>query len=174
MRNRMLLIQRHAKSAWDTDAAVDFDRPLAKRGKRDAPRMARWLRQQDPAPDLIVSSAARRAAQTALTVGATLGIEATSIRWDDRVYEGTTASLLGLLSEFADAPRCLLLIGHNPGLEQLTRYLCGSLPLAHERTKLLPTAAVARLSMPDHWRDLQPGTARLVSITRPRDLEADP
>ncbi|MEA3276430.1 MAG: histidine phosphatase family protein [Pseudomonadota bacterium] len=170
---RTLLIQRHAKSAWDTDAVWDFDRPLAKRGKRDAPRVGRWLRKQGLTPDLVVSSPALRAVQTAVKICDELGIAESSIRWEDRVYAATEGTLLKVLADVSERPRCVMLVGHNPGLEQLAHYLCGESPAPLEDAKVLPTAAVARLQMPDIWRDLQPGVAQLVSITRPREIEPD-
>ena len=91
---RQLIIMRHAKSAWDTDAATDFERPLAKRGQRDAPRMGAWLQEQGIVPDFVVSSPAKRARQTVLKVCKPLGVKKKKIHWDARIYGAGAEELL--------------------------------------------------------------------------------
>jgi phosphohistidine phosphatase SixA len=88
--SRELLILRHAKSAWNTDAASDFERPLAKRGKKAAPRVGRFLLQQGLVPDFVVSSPAMRARQTVIAVCGQMDINPDQISWDDRIYGGWT------------------------------------------------------------------------------------
>lgn len=167
--SRQLLILRHAKSTWDTQAATDFVRPLNKRGEKDAPRMGRWLRQQGLIPDYVVSSPAERARQTALKACKGLGIPADRLQWDLRIYDATPEQLLAVLADCPEIARTVLLVGHNPGLELLLRYLCRSVPVPADG-KLLPTATVAQLEMPADWQQPDPGAARLVSITRPASL----
>ena len=99
---RRLLILRHAKSSWDSGASTDFERPLAKRGKRDAPRMGHWLKKQHLKLGHVVSSPAERARQTTLEVCKVLGVKKKRISWDDRIYDGYTKQLLQVL---ADVPR---------------------------------------------------------------------
>jgi phosphohistidine phosphatase len=168
---RTLLILRHAKSAWDTDAASDFDRPLAKRGKNDAPRMGRWLHAQSLVADVVICSPAKRARQTALRVCEETGVAQESIHWDKRIYDAAPGTLLRVLAEAPSESAIVMIVGHNPGLEQLVRYLCGRRIPMPDDGKLLPTATVACLEMPADWSDLQTGEARMVSITRPRDLD---
>lgn len=169
---RTLLILRHAKSAWDTDAATDFDRPLNKRGRKDAPRVGAWLCKQDLVPDYVISSPAKRARQTACKVCKELGIDRSRIKWDERVYEADVRDLLQVLTDCPKAAQTTLLVGHNPGLEELIVYLSeGRMPVV-EDGKLLPTASVAHMELSEAWNRLQPGVARLVSITRPRSLPA--
>lgn len=168
--SRQLLIMRHAKSAWDTDARTDFERPLAKRGKKDAPRVGRWLRQRGLVPDLVVSSPARRAKQTALEVCKELGLAKARVKWELSIYEGDTDGLLNVLESCPADASTVLLVGHNPGLEMLITYLCGCDIAMSADSKLMPTAAVAQLEMPKDWGRLQSETARLVSIVRPRSL----
>ncbi len=168
---RHLLVLRHAKSAWDTDAETDFDRPLAKRGKKDAPRMGKWLREHELIPDHVVCSPAERARQTAVAVCKPLGVDKKSICWDAQIYMGTTEALLEVLGDCPPAAGMVMIVGHNPGLEDLVEYLCGVVEVPADG-KLLPTATLAYLEMPDAWDSLAAGSARLLSITRPRSLEA--
>lgn len=165
---RELLILRHAKSAWNVDAATDYDRPLSKRGKQAAPRVGAWLRQQGLLPDLVVSSPAKRAKKTTLKVCQELGIAKREVWWEPRIYEATTRTLLEVLAEFPEGAKTVLLVGHNPGLEDLISYLCGPELAVPADGKLLPTATLARLHVPADWRTLQPGCGTLVSLTRPR------
>lgn len=170
---RQLLILRHAKSAWDTAVVNDFDRPLSRRGKQDAPRVGGWLRQQGLVPDLVVSSPAKRARKTTTKVCRELGIPKHEIGWEPRIYGATTETLMCVLSECRADAEILLLVGHNPGLEELLEYLCGPHVRLPEDGKLLPTGALARLRVRATWKHLQPGCATLVSIIRPRSLVDD-
>ncbi|MGH8594068.1 MAG: SixA phosphatase family protein [Gammaproteobacteria bacterium] len=167
---RELLILRHAKSAWDTDAATDHDRPLTKRGRRDAKRVGNWLGEQKIMPDSILSSPALRAVQTTRTICKTLPIGAERVVWDERIYEATAGSLLDIVRERPERERIVLLVGHNPGVEHLILYLCGDAVEIPEDGKLLPTATVARLEVPREWNTLTKGTVTLRSITRPGSL----
>lgn len=168
--SRQLLILRHAKSDWGSDAQSDFDRPLAKRGKKDAPKMGAWLHHQGLIPDYVVSSPARRTQQTTFKVCKELGIEKNQIHWDARIYEATAGELLDVLASCPASAERVLLVGHNPGLETLLAYLCGAQTPVPEDGKLMPTATVAQLKMPDEWTQLDPGTAELISLTRPKML----
>jgi phosphohistidine phosphatase len=166
---RQLLLLRHAKSAWDTQAAIDFVRPLNKRGEKDARHMGHWLRQQALIPDYVASSPAERARQTALKVCKELSLAKDRLQWDPRIYEATPEQLLDVLADCPETARTVLLVGHNPGLELLLRYLCSSVPVPADG-KLLPTATVAHLQLPADWHRLDPGVAHLLAITRPTSL----
>ncbi len=170
--SRTLLLLRHAKAAWDTDAPSDFERPLAKRGKKDAPRIGRFLRMEGLVPDLVFSSSARRARKTASKVARELELSKKEIVLEDRLYEASLGTLLEFLATVPADAETVLLVGHIPDLENLLRHLARELPKSPEG-KLLPTCAVARLVMPDDWRVLGRGVAELVSITRPKDLPED-
>lgn len=167
---RELLILRHAKSDWDSNADKDFDRPLAKRGKNDAPRIGAWMYREGLIPDHVVSSPAERARQTAAKVCKTLEIKKNDIVWDSAVYEASLEDLLGVLSRCPDGVSTILLVGHNPGLEELVRFLTADDIDEPPDGKLLPTASLARLEMLADWRSLEAGCAHLVSLTRPRHL----
>jgi phosphohistidine phosphatase len=165
-----LLILRHAKSAWNTDAATDFDRPLSKRGRRDAPRVGRFLAHAGLVPDYVVSSPAMRARQTVLAVCEPMGLGEADVHWDDRIYHASTGSLMDVLAECPESAARVLIAGHNPGLEMLVRTLSRDRVPMPDDFKLMPTAAVAHLEIPGAWRDLDGGTASLLSLTRARSL----
>ena len=168
--SRYLLLFRHAKSAWDTGAATDFDRPLASRGERDAPIMGKWLNNQGLVPDIVISSPALRAKQTSEAACQKMGIKQKEINWDSRVYAATVSELLEVLKKYNKKPKTIMLVGHNPDLEDLLIYLVGDGIQMPPDGKLLPTAAVAYLEMPDNWKDLAEGVGQLVSITRVKDI----
>jgi phosphohistidine phosphatase len=167
---RELLILRHAKSAWNTGAPTDFDRPLAKRGLKAAPKVGRYLFDQGLIPDFLVSSPAERAKQTIMLVCAQMDISPTDIRWDDRIYGGWTSSLVSVLRESPSDASRVIIAGHNPGLEGLLEHLCAERVPYPADGKLLPTAAVAHLEIETEWDQLDKGSGRLVSITRARSL----
>lgn len=162
-----MLLLRHGKSAWDTDAVTDFERPLAKRGHRNVTRMGIWLKQHNLVPDLVLSSPARRAADTASLVTTELGCNPPIL--EEALYLADCTVLLTILAGCSRTPACLMLVGHNPGLEDLLVYLCEAVPLPSDN-KRLPTATVAHMQMPAHWAHLQAGSACLLSLTRPRSL----
>jgi len=167
---RELLILRHAKSDWGSGATADFDRPLALRGRKDAKTLGRWLRHQASLPDLILASPARRAQQTTLRLCRAARIPETAIVWTPAIYEASLSTLLHLLaSDVGSQPR-VMLVGHNPGLEQLLLHLTGDTVTRPADGKLLPTTALAWLAMPEEWHDLARGSATLLSLTRPRDV----
>ena len=168
--SRCLLILRHAKSSWDSGADTDFERPLAERGKRDAPRMGQWLNRQNLKPDLVVSSPAERALQTTLRVCKELGVKKKKITWDSRIYGSSTPQLLEVLSDIPAKADRVMLVGHNPGLEDLLRYLWGENTVVPPDGKLLPTAALAQVILPKNWQSLRKGVAQQVAIMRPKDI----
>lgn len=168
--SRELLILRHAKSAWDTDAASDFDRPLSKRGRKAAPRVGRYLMQQGLIPDFVISSPATRAEQTVIAVCRQLDIGPDDIIWDERVYGASTSSLLEVLRETPANASRVMIAGHNPGLEMLLLALCDDRLRIADDGKLMPTAAVAQLEISSSWGDLNSGAGQLLSLTRARSL----
>ncbi|HLK75030.1 MAG TPA: histidine phosphatase family protein, partial [Streptosporangiaceae bacterium] len=117
---RRLILLRHAKSDWPD--VPDRDRPLAKRGRRDAPRIGRWLREQGYRPDVVVVSAATRTRQTWDLVAPELG-GSPAVHFEPRAYAASALSLLYLVQELPDRYRTALLIAHNPGLSDLATSL---------------------------------------------------
>jgi len=168
---RELLVLRHAKSDWDSGAADDFDRPLAKRGRKDAPLVGAWLYREGMIPDHFVSSPAVRARETALLVCKALDWKKKHIVWDPGVYEADLAGLRAVLARVPREALTVLLVGHNPGLEELVRFLTDNDLDEPSDGKLMPTAALARLEMPDDWRQLEAGCATVLGIVRPKQLK---
>jgi phosphohistidine phosphatase len=165
---------RHAKSDWHDARARDFDRPLNARGRKGAVVMGKHIREAGYGCARIVASPAVRCAETI-----ELGSEATGhsypVIWDRRIYLASSATLLELLREMDGDPPSVLMVGHNPGLEDLIFDLVpddGGSPLRNIVEDKFPTAAYAVLELDiDHWADAEPGCARLVHLTRPRDLD---
>jgi phosphohistidine phosphatase len=160
---RELWLLRHGKS--DRNLAMDdFDRPLKKRGKRAAERIGTWLQEQRLTPDWIVSSPAKRAFATAKIVHKAIAVESLVITQDKRLYQEGFERLKTVMAECPIEAKRVLLVGHNPELEDLLIHLAGADNLP-DTDKLLPTATLARLIMPDDWSHLEAGCARLLSIT---------
>lgn len=165
---RELLLLRHGKSDWST-GEEDFNRPLKKRGKMNAVQMAKWMLSQDLIPDLIISSPALRAIKTAEKCARTLGLSEQLIKKDARVYDADLNNLLTVITSCPEEINRLLLVGHNPGLERLLTALIENCP-SYPDGKLLPTSALARLELLTDWKSLGTNNARLISITRVKEL----
>lgn len=168
---RRLMLLRHAKSDWPD--VPDRDRPLAKRGRRDAPLVGRWLRDHGYLPDAVVCSAARRTRQTWELVAPELG-GSPSVTFEPRAYGASAQSLLYLARELPGACRAALLIGHNPAISELATSLAESSAedgAPPSRVIRFPTAAVAVLDFAGDWPALAPGQARLVDFAAPADLQ---
>jgi phosphohistidine phosphatase len=168
--SRELWILRHAKAKRD-DIVEDFDRPLKKRGKQAAMKLGNWLQQQQLIPDWVVSSPAKRTMATATRVLEHINALDITIISDKRLYAEGLDSLKTVLANCPANAQRVLLVGHNPELEDLLIYLVGldNLP---ERGKLLPTAALARIIMPDDWTNLAPTSGQLFAIIDKQSLES--
>jgi phosphohistidine phosphatase len=168
---RELLIFRHGKSDWDK-STDDYHRPLKNRGKRGAQRIGIWLAQNNLVPDAIISSPAERAKVTAEKACKAMGFVKKDICFEKSVYLAGVNDLLAVLGHCSPNLKKVMLVGHNPGLEELLLYLCGSI-IVPDDGKLLPTATLARLEMPADWSKLGSGQAKLLSITRASTLPKD-
>lgn len=164
---KTLLILRHAKSSWKQPALDDHDRPLSPRGARDAPRMGALLRRRGLTPDLIVSSTAVRARTTADQVADRSGCGG-GVRLDRRLYLARPETIAAVAGDLGGGATRLLVVGHNPGLEELVARLTGA-------AEILPTAALAQVRLPiDAWSGLSTSTrGALVGLWRPRELTGD-
>lgn len=168
--SRSLGLLRHAKSDWDTGAA-DIDRPLNRRGRRDAPRIGRWLLRQGWRPQLILSSPAVRARETLEAVIEQAGLHKIELRWDEELYLASRKTLLVRIRELPSETDSVLLVGHNPGLEELLEYASRTPVPTTDSGKLFTTANLALLQLDGDWKDAGRGAADLVELVRPRDLE---
>jgi phosphohistidine phosphatase len=164
------MLLRHAKSDWPDVA--DHARPLAKRGRHDAPAVGRWLREHGYLPDVVVCSTARRTRQTWELIAPALG-GSPSVTFEPRAYDASALTLLYLARELPSQYRAALLIGHNPAVSELANSLVR--PPAEDEGPLpprlsFPTAAVAVLEFTGDWAALAPAQARLEAFTAPADL----
>ncbi len=168
MKSYDLFILRHAKSAWDTNAPSDFQRPLNKRGKKAASYMGEYLASKISHPVKIVSSPALRAWQTAVTVSQALNTPEQEIFFPGQLYMASCKDIVNVLAEFHEDVKKIILIGHNPGLEELLYYLAkDTLPKSTDG-KILPTATLAHIKFEKDWQHLDKDKGKLVQIQRPQ------
>ena len=169
---RLLYLFRHAKSSWDDPTLADFDRPLAARGRQACEAMSGYLRLADVEPELVLCSSATRTRETLAAIRTAIGEEAQT-RFDDGIYHGGPRDLLEQLRGVSDAITTVMLIGHNPAMEELALELAGESNPA-ERARMAakyPTAALAILMLEkDSWQSLGPATCHLHSFVVPRQL----
>ena len=160
---KLLLLMRHAKSSWDPPYRSDFERPLAKRGLRDAPFMGEFLAGTRYQPQLIVSSPAMRARMTAERAAGTMNLD-DNVRFDDRIYLAAASDLLQVAADLPDDIERAMLVGHNPGFEDAVEALCGA-------AARMPTAAIACIALPiEHWREIERGIGELQWLVIPKLL----
>lgn len=171
---KILGLFRHAKSDWQDPRARDFDRPLNERGRKGAEIMGRHVRDHGVQWDRMIASPAIRCAETVEIACQAAGVPVAA-NWDRRIYLASGVTLADVLREQDGDPRSVLMVGHNPGLEDLIFDLVpddGSSPLRDVVEEKFPTASFAVLECAvDRWADLKDGCARLVHLTRPRDLD---
>jgi len=173
---RILGLFRHAKSDWNDAVARDFDRPLNARGRKGAAAIGRHIGEHGICWDRVLASPAVRVTQT-IEIAAKAAGKAPPVNWDRRIYLAGSAILLDILRELEDNPVSVLMVGHNPGLEDLIFDLVpddGSNPLRDIVEEKFPTAAYAVLELDiEDWGELEEGAARLVHLVRPRDLDPE-
>jgi phosphohistidine phosphatase len=167
---RRVYLLRHAKSSWKDRSLADRERPLAGRGRRAAEAVAGHLEAEGIQPDLVLCSPARRARETLERVEAAFG-DPVETRLDEALYGASEAELLACLRALAQEIDSVMVIGHNPGLEELALALASQgAQLARMREKY-PTAALATIDLPaEDWRTIERGSGKLVAYVRPRDL----
>jgi phosphohistidine phosphatase len=165
---------RHAKSDWQDPRARDFDRPLNGRGRKGAALMGRHIRDSGFRWDRIIASPAIRCAET-IELACQAAGQPVAVNWDRRIYLASSATLLDLLREQDGDPDAVLMVGHNPGLEDLIFDLVpddGTSPLRDVVEVKFPTASYAVLECDiEQWSALAERAARLVHLVRPRDLD---
>lgn len=171
-----LLLLRHAKSNWDNPALADYDRPLAKRGRKSAPRMGAEIAALGLRPDIILCSSAARTRETLSLVLPELGTPPPEIIYDDAIYMAAPSDLLAAMRALAPRDPALqtaMIVGHNPGMEELAEMLVGggdehSLELMDEK---FPTCALAVFTFDaKDWADIAPGTGTLTRFLTPAQL----
>jgi phosphohistidine phosphatase len=173
---KTLTLLRHAKSGWDDPVTRDFDRPLNGKGRRAAQTVGRHLRDLDLAFDHVVASPAVRVGETLDAVATGYGRKLAPV-WERRIYLASAATLLDVVHDLPGDAARVLMVGHNPGLEDLVLMLVpgagdgdGLRSLVEQK---YPTATLAELTLDiDDWEQAGTGTATLTRYVRPRDLDA--
>jgi phosphohistidine phosphatase len=166
---RTLHLLRHAKSSWDDESLADHERPLSPRGVRDAKRIGKHLGTLPSPPDLVLCSSAVRTRQTLDLIRSSLG--AATVQVEEGLYGASAGELLDRLRGLPEAARSALVIGHNPGIQDLTLDLTAPGPLFDRVSVKFPTCALATLALGDRtWSNVGQGDAELVGFTIPRDL----
>jgi phosphohistidine phosphatase len=171
---KTLTLLRHAKSGWDDPVTRDFDRPLNPRGRRAARTVGAEMKARGLAFDLVLASPAKRVIETLEEVAE--GFGAISADYDERLYLAPVATLLDIVRHAPEGIDRLLLVGHNPGMEELALRLArrDRDPLRGEVAIKYPTGTLAEISLPaEHWTGIREGTGRIVRFIRPRDLDPE-
>ena len=160
---KRLYLVRHAKSSWGNPELRDFDRPLNKRGKRDAPFMGKLIKEKGVKPDLIITSPARRALRTAEYFAEELSYPKEKIIRDENLYEAGVKDIVKVISDFGTDSETLMIFGHNPGLTDF----CNS--ISDKFIDNIPTSAVVSL-IPGtgQWSDINANTCNLEFFEYPK------
>jgi phosphohistidine phosphatase len=169
---RRLMLLRHAKSDWSM-GEPDHDRDLSARGRGAAPRIGAYLADRALIPDCVLVSTARRTRETWALVESSL-LSRRKAHFDKRIYEAEPDDILEAIREMPAACQCLLVIGHNPGLQDLALMLAkdGNQADLDRLTEKFPTAGLAIIDMPvDDWSSLRSGAGRLDCFITPRGLD---
>ena len=163
---KTLLLMRHAKSSWKEEDLKDIDRPLNKRGKKDAPMMAKLLKKENLLPDLVLCSSAKRSRHTVRAMFEELDIPEDIVVELDSLYLAEPQAYLEAIHEQSENAHCILVVGHNPGLEALAQVLTDSVVS-------LPTATIAEIKLPiKKWSDLSEETkGTLQNVWKPKGLK---
>ncbi|WP_327066538.1 SixA phosphatase family protein [Kitasatospora sp. NBC_01302] len=167
--SRRIIVLRHAKADWPE--VTDHERPLADRGRHQAPAAGRWLADSGIDPDYVLCSTSLRTRETWKLAAHELPKRARKTVFEDRIYDATAGEIIEVLQETPDAYADVLLVGHNPGVQNLTEVLAGDASLGDELVQLrrggFPTAGIVVLTFEGSWKDVEPGVATLVSYFAP-------
>ena len=168
LKEARLILLRHAKSDWDSGVRGDFDRPLAPRGRKDAPRMGEWMKKNAIIPDLILCSPALRTRETLAAVNNKLGVG--HIVFEEDIYGASLGALLGLIEQYSQGCANLMITGHNPGMDELLYFLCRTQPPLTETGKLMTTAALAVLGFAGAGPMSTAAAGELLHLARPGEI----
>ena len=162
---KRLYVLRHAKSSWKDGRLADHDRPLSGRGRRNADAMGRHMRDVGAEPELVLCSSSRRTRETLARIDPALGRAAVKV--ERQLYAAGADAIIARLRRVPERIGSVLVIGHNPGMEDVVVALTGTTP-----GEKFPTGALATLELEiGDWRALDPGCGRLAAFTRPRALD---
>ncbi len=163
--HKTLILVRHAKSSWKDTKLNDIQRPLNKRGKRDAPKMGEYLSKRKILPEAIFSSPGLRALTTARLISVEMDMKPSEIKVDDNIYTFNFEELLKVIKCLKDKFDKVMVVGHNPAITELVNYLCGS------KIGNIPTCGVAVLRFPvSSWKKISKNKADLLGFDYPKKL----
>ncbi len=164
---KKILIMRHAKSSWEDRSLKDYDRPLNKRGKRDAPKMGLFLKKKGVVPNQVFSSTAARARATAIAVTEQFGMSEHEINWTKNLYFKGANEYLLAVRQAEDTSKVVMTVGHNPMTEEFIDHLAGTIV-----SKKIATATIACIETDaKQWQDVHTDNCNLLWITSPKDLD---
>lgn len=168
---KTLYVLRHAKSDWGHSSLRDFDRPLNERGWKAAKAIGREMRERHLSPELVLVSPAARTRETLARAEEGFGEKFDAVE-DRSIYLATTETLVELVRSAPSDTGRLLIVGHNPGMHELVLVLAeGPREMREEIAQKYPTGALAEISFDvSEWADVAPGTGRLRSFLKPREL----
>lgn len=159
-----LFLLRHAKSSWDDVTLNDFDRPLSKKGVKDAPMMGKYFSKTYNKPQLIISSPARRARETAELFAESIDYKIEKISFDEHIYEATLEDLINTVLKIEDAYDKVMIVGHNPAFTELANYLTEEVTIDN-----IPTCGVLALEFKiKSWRKIDRKSGSLLSFDYPK------
>ena len=162
-----LILMRHAKSDWSNPKQRDIDRPLNPRGKKAALLMGKWLKDNNHVPNFVICSTAVRTRETLGRIRLCTEIGAKDIKYDASLYEASQQTLFDIVKDAPWHKGSIMVLGHNPGIEDLLTYLCDSDFQLSKSGKLMPTASIAIIELP---KKVESGKGKLVQLIRPKEL----
>ena len=167
---KQLYLLRHAKSDWDV-AVSDQERPLNKRGQRDSLLLGEWMQSKQLIPDCIISSHSSRTRETIMNVCLSLEFDSLDIYWEEELYHANYQVLLAESIKFLDKYNTVMLVSHNPGLDDFVTYLCPENELPYtDDAKLMTTACFAEIEVPESLNEITYLSGSLLQLKRPVDI----
>lgn len=163
---KYLILFRHAKSSWKYPELSDRERPLNKRGRRDAPKMGKWLKNNIEPPEMVLSSPSVRTLATISKAGHEWGLKGENYHTDQRLFHAGTQELLHIIRSCKDNINSLLIVGHNPGLTELAGQLC-----PEEAVENIPTSGVFGIKFnTEHWKEATTENAEFLFFQYPKNF----
>ena len=159
---KTLYLVRHAKSDWSDQSLTDFDRPLNKRGKKDGPFMGKVLREKEVAPDIIISSPAKRAKKTAIEIAEKLSYTVKRIIFIEELYDASSKEILHIVKSIDEQNNSAMIFGHNPGLTLLNNYI------SNKYIDNIPTTGIVALSLDVKWSEVDKFSCKQLFFEYPK------
>lgn len=159
---KTLFLTRHAKSSWKNPDLSDIDRPLNRRGKKNAPLMGTVLKEKEILPDLMLTSPAKRAKKTALFIAEAIGYSKQDIKVEENIYEASPAELMDIIHQFKDKYDSVMMFGHNPSFTTLNNYL------SNNYIDNIPTCGISAIQFDTNWSNIEAMSGKSVFFIYPK------